>query len=163
MTTTEPTPEPNPGATIASPVLPPGFHDAAPQAPGSTFAPPVMPPGMHEPAAGPPMSGMQGGMDAVRNMSSTVPAAARGAGETYPSTGDPGIDEAIRQSFTNLIEMRDAHGDGRTPADGSYFGRSAEHARSISTNIRAVGRSAAEHWTGASGQMYQEINRQLAE
>lgn len=82
--------------------------------------------------------------------------------ETYPTIGDPAIDEAIRQTFTSLVEMRDAHGTGETPASGTFYTDAAGRAHGIQTDIKGVAKAAAGHWTGDAGESYQQINRQLA-
>lgn len=93
---------------------------------------------------------------------STVPASHR-TGDTYPVTGDPAIDEAIRQTFTNLVEIRDAHGTGQTPTPGTFFADAAVTARSIQGDIRGVGQAAGNHWTGDAAQLYQTLNQRLAD
>lgn len=82
--------------------------------------------------------------------------------ETYPTFGDPAIDEAIRQTFTSMAQMRDAHGTGQTPVSGTFYTDAAHRARGIQTDINGVAKAAACHWTGDAGQSYQQINRQLA-
>lgn len=158
MTTTEPTPEPVP--TNAGPVLPPGFVDAPPPGattPGSqvpTIHPPV---GLQETPL-PVIKDIQGGLGAP-----STPAAFKGgkASESYPITGDPSIDEAIRQTVSNLADMRDAHGTGQTPIDGTYFRDKASLASEIKSDIENIGK-AASHWTGESGRHFHELNHRLA-
>jgi hypothetical protein len=60
--------------------------------------------------------------------------------ETYPTFGAPAIDEAIRQTFTSLVQMRDAHGTGETPASGTFCTDGAGHARRIQTDIKGKAR-----------------------
>lgn len=94
---------------------------------------------------------------------STVPAGLHSGGDdTYPSTGDPALDEAIRQTFTNLRDIRDAHGTGQTPVDGSFFAEGAQAVRGIQDDIAHTARSAASHWTGQSGEVYQRIAKHLS-
>lgn len=83
--------------------------------------------------------------------------------DSAPQTGDPAIDEAIRQTFVNLTEIRDAHGTGETPVDGTYYTEAAKAALDIRDGIEQVARSAAAHWGGQSGEMYQALNRTLAQ
>ncbi|WP_199178183.1 hypothetical protein [Mycobacterium hubeiense] len=82
--------------------------------------------------------------------------------DTYPTTGDPAVDEAIRQTFTNLVEIRDALGTGQTPASGPFYTDAATKARNIQCDIQSVGRAADSHWIGESGDMYRTINQRLA-
>ncbi|WP_174399837.1 hypothetical protein [Mycolicibacterium sphagni] len=85
-----------------------------------------------------------------------------GGGDTYPTTGDPATDEAIRQTFTNLRDIRDAHGTGQTPADGTFYTDAANRASGIQSDLEGVGRAAGTHWTGEAADMYQTINKRLA-
>lgn len=154
MTTTEPTPEP--GSTFAGPVLPPGFVDAPPPGtmlPGSQI-PTIQPPVGLQETPQPVIKDFQGGIN---------PAAFKGgkASESYPITGDPSIDEAIRQTVSNLADMRDAHGTGQTPVDGTYFRDKSSVATEIKSDIENIGRGAS-HWTGQSGQLFHELNHRLA-
>lgn len=87
---------------------------------------------------------------------------AQSGGDTYPMTGEPAIDEAIRQVFTDLVDVRDAHGTGQTPVSGTYFTDAAKKASSIHTGIEDVSRSASTHWHGESGDIYQAITKRLA-
>lgn len=93
---------------------------------------------------------------------STVPAAFKPSGDTYPTTGDPAVDEAIRQTFTNLVDIRDAHGTGQTPTSGTFYTDAANQARNIQSDIQGVGRAAGSHWSGDAADMYQNINQRLA-
>jgi hypothetical protein len=93
----------------------------------------------------------------------TIPAGMKSPGDdTYPTTGDPAIDEAIRQTFTNLKDIRDAHGTGQIPISGSFYTDAAKVVEGIQDGVQQVGRAAATHWTGESGDVYQAITRELA-
>lgn len=71
--------------------------------------------------------------------SEALPAGNRSGGETYPTTGDPAVDEAIRQTVSNLVDIRDAHGTGQSPVGGD-FTDGATKVQGIQQNIQ---RSAA--------------------
>jgi hypothetical protein len=92
----------------------------------------------------------------------THPAGYRPGQDTYPTTGDPAIDEAIRQTFTNLRDIRDAHGTGQTPANGTFYTDAANRARGIQSDLQGVSRAANAHWTGDAADTYQAINQRLA-
>lgn len=93
---------------------------------------------------------------------SVLPAGNRSGGETYPTTGDPAVDEAIRQTVSNLVDIRDAHGTGQSPVGGGFFSDGATKVQGIQQNIQEIGRGAQSRWVGDSGDLYQQINRKLA-
>lgn len=81
---------------------------------------------------------------------------------SYPLTGDPAIDAALHQSFGNLHEMRDAHGEGQTPTDGSIYTAGARQAQLIKGDIEGIGQAAESHWVGDAADIYQSVNKHLA-
>lgn len=83
--------------------------------------------------------------------------------DTYPTTGEPTVDEAIRQTFLNLRDIREAHGTGATPADGTFYTDAAAKAEAIQSDLHGVGRAAGTHWTGDAAEMYQNITKKLAD
>lgn len=86
---------------------------------------------------------------------------AQSGGDTYPMTGEPAVDEAIRQVFTDLVDVRDAHGSGQTPVSGTYFTDASKTASAIQTGIQDVSQAAGTHWHGESGDIYQAIAKRL--
>ncbi|OKH79717.1 hypothetical protein EB73_34695 [Mycobacterium sp. SWH-M3] len=76
-------------------------------------------------------------------------------------TGEPAVDEAIRQVFTDLVDVRDAHGSGQTPVSGTYFTDASKTASAIQTGIQDVSQAAGTHWHGESGDIYQAIAKRL--